>query len=159
MNTIAYPKKLRFTDAAAERLPLLASKGQKLIADEAQPGLYLRVGKTGKSWVVQTQVRALNESMEATWKTVRRVIGSFPELGAKEARRGAQKRLTAIRDGEGVEKSPDGLTLAEAWKLYRDKHMRARGLSEGTVTEYASHLSNEKTGLGDWLDVPLKKSV
>jgi integrase len=157
MNNTPCPKKLRFTDAAAERLPLLAAKGQKLIADEAQPGLYLRVGKTGKSWVVQTQVRVLNESMEEVWKTVRRAFGSFPELGAKEARKEAIKRLTAIRDGEGISKSPDGLTLAEAWKLYRDKHMRTRGLSEGTVSEYASHLSNEETGLGDWLDVPLKK--
>lgn len=152
-----YPNKTRLTDTLAERLPLLPEKGQKFIADEGQPGLYLRLGKSGKSWVVQREVQTLGDDLKPKRKTVRRSIGPFPGMGVKEARGAAQKELAAISAGEGLTKRPEGLTLGEAWKLYRDKHMRLRGLSEGTITEYASHLTNTETGLGDWQDVSLRK--
>ena len=65
------PKKARLTDAMAAKFPFLAS-GQKLVADADQPGLYLKVGKTAKSWVVQTEVRTLDDRMRKVRKTVRR---------------------------------------------------------------------------------------
>ena len=61
MTTI--PSKARLTDAMAAKFPFLPS-GQKLVADDEQPGLYLKVGKGAKSWVVQTEVRVLDDKMK-----------------------------------------------------------------------------------------------
>ena len=112
------PKKARLTDAMAAKFPFLAS-GQRLVADAEQPGLYLKVGKSAKSWVVQTEVRILDEQMKKARKTVRRAFASFPEVSVKDARAAAKGELAAILAGEGLGKAPAGITLGAAWGLYR----------------------------------------
>ncbi|MEM6824446.1 MAG: hypothetical protein AAF566_04985 [Pseudomonadota bacterium] len=77
-----YPKRDRLTDAKAARFPFVAS-GQKLIADDGQAGLYLKIGKTAKSWVVQRELRVVDERMRTRRKTVRRAFASFPDVGVK----------------------------------------------------------------------------
>ncbi|MFN0114209.1 MAG: integrase arm-type DNA-binding domain-containing protein, partial [Paracoccaceae bacterium] len=145
MTTI--PSKARLTDAMAAKFPFLSS-GQKLVADDDQPGLYLKVGKTAKSWVVQTEVRVLDDKMEKGRKTVRRAFGSFPEISVKEARAKAKGELAAILAGEGLGKPKAGITLGEAWKLYRAA-LEKTGRSPATIYSYRNAVETEHL-LGIW---------
>jgi integrase len=150
MTTI--PSKARLTDALAAKFPFLAS-GQKLVADADQPGLYLKIGKTAKSWVVQTEVRALDESMSRVRKTVRRAFASFPEIGVKDARAQAKAELAAVLAGEGLTKPKAGVTLGDAWRLYRSALEKA-GKSAATVYSYRNAVEADHL-LGIWRDTPL----
>lgn len=147
-----YPSKARLTDLMAARFPFLPS-GQKFIADTDQPGLYLKVGKTAKSWVVQTEVRVLDEKLKKRRKTVRRAFGGFPEIGVKEARGLAKGELAAILEGEGLTKPDAGVTLGRAWDLYR-AHLEKTGKSAATVYSYRNAVEAEHL-LGIWRDTPL----
>ncbi|WP_208354383.1 DUF4102 domain-containing protein [Pseudaestuariivita rosea] len=112
-----YPTKARLTDAMAAKFPFLP-KGQKLIADEVEPGLYLKVGKTAKSWVVQRELRVLDDSMRKARKTVRRAFAAFPETGVKTAREQAKAEIAAILSGDLAADKSRGVILGEAWGLY-----------------------------------------
>ena len=101
------------------------------MADDDQPGLYLKVGKTAKSWVVQTEVRVLDDKMKPVRKTVRRAFAAFPdhEVAAhldesdNDVIRLLDRlvaRTTAARDAER-----DRERLAEALATVREVH-RAR---------------------------------
>ncbi|MEM8851277.1 MAG: integrase arm-type DNA-binding domain-containing protein, partial [Pseudomonadota bacterium] len=147
-----YPSRARLTDQMAARLPFLA-KGQKLIADADQPGLYLKVGKTAKSWVVQTELRVLDERMKRRRKTVRRAFGGFPEMGVREARARAKGELAGILEGEGVAGAPAAVSLGRAWDLYR-AHLERSGKSPATVYSYRNAVETEHL-LGIWRDTPL----
>ncbi|MGP9791097.1 tyrosine-type recombinase/integrase [Roseinatronobacter sp. NSM] len=146
------PKKARLTDAMAAKFPFLAS-GQKLVADADQPGLYLKVGKTAKSWVVQTEVRTLDDRMRKVRKTVRRAFASFPEVSVKDARAAAKGELAAILAGEGLSKAPSGVTLGQAWGLYR-AHLERTGRSPATIYSYRNAVEADHL-LGIWRDTPL----
>lgn len=146
------PSKARLTDAMAAKFPFLPS-GQKLVADDDQPGLYLKVGKTAKSWVVQTEVRVLDDKMEKGRKTVRRAFGSFPELSVKEARAKAKGELAAILAGEGLGKPKAGITLGEAWKLYRAA-LEKTGRSPATIYSYRNAVETDHL-LGIWTGTAL----
>ena len=76
----------RFSDDFGQ-IPFLPS-GQKLVADDDQPGLYLKVGKTAKSWVVQTEVRVLDDKMKPSGCRVERGDVA-PFSGAHQERAGA----------------------------------------------------------------------
>ena len=147
-----YPPKARLTDAMAAKFPFLSS-GQKLVADDDQPGLYLKIGKTAKSWVVQTEVRVLDDKMEKGRKTVRRAFGSFPNIGVKEARTKAKGELAAILAGEGLGKPKVGITLSEAWKLYRAA-LEKTGRSPATIYSYRNAVETEHL-LGIWTGTTL----
>lgn len=147
-----YPSKARLTDAMAAKFPFM-SKGQKLIADADQPGLYLKVGKSAKSWVVQTEVRVLNVQMKKVRKTVRRAFAAFPDVSVKEARTVAKGELAAILAGEGLTKPSASVTLGRAWDLYRAVLERT-GRSAATVYSYRNAVEAEHL-LGIWRDTPL----
>lgn len=146
------PKKARLTDAMAARFPFLPS-GQRLVADTDQPGLYLKVGKTAKSWVVQTEVRVLDERMRKRRKTVRRAFAAFPEVSVKDARAAAKGELAAILAGEGIKRPEAGVTLGVAWDLYR-AHLERTGRSPATIYSYRNAVEAEHL-LGIWRDTPL----
>lgn len=146
------PSKARLTDAMAAKFPFLSS-GQKLVADDEQPGLYLKVGKGAKSWVVQTEVRVLDDKMKPVRKTVRRAFAAFPELGVKEARAKAKGELAAILAGAGLGKPKAGITLGEAWGLYRAALTKA-GKSPATIYSYRNAVETEHL-LGIWRETPL----
>jgi len=146
------PKKARLTDAMAAKFPFLAS-GQRLVADAEQPGLYLKVGKSAKSWVVQTEVRILDEQMKKARKTVRRAFASFPEVSVKDARAAAKGELAAILAGEGLGKAPAGITLGAAWGLYRAA-LEKTGRSPATIYSYRNAVEADHL-LGIWRDTPL----
>lgn len=144
--------RLKLTDASIARLPYVET-GQKLIADADQPGLYLKIGKTAKSWVVQTEVRVHDERMQKARKTVRQAFGSWPEMNVKDARAEAKGRLASILAGEGLNKPKDGVTLGEAWTLYRAALEKA-GKSAATIYSYRNAVEGEHL-LGIWKDTPL----
>lgn len=146
------PKKARLTDTMAAKFPFLAS-GQRLVADAEQPGLYLKVGKSAKSWVVQTEVRILDEQMKKARKTVRRAFASFPEVSVKDARAAAKGELAAILAGEGLGKAPAGITLGAAWGLYRAA-LEKTGRSPATIYSYRNAVEADHL-LGIWRDTPL----
>ena len=150
MTTI--PSKARLPDAMAAKFPFLPS-GQKLVADDDRPGLYLKVGKTAKSWVVQTEVRVLDDRMQPVRKTVRRAFAAFPDLGVKEARARAKGELAAILAGEGLGKPKVGITLGEAWRLYRAA-LEKSGRSPATIYSYRNAVETEHL-LGIWRDTAL----
>lgn len=152
---MTYPREARFTDGLVDRLPLLPT-GQKLIRDTAQPGLYLRIGKSAKSWVVQSDLWVTGTDMKPKSKTVRRAIGAFPDMGAKEARTAAKKALAAILEEGGKSKPKGGPTLATAWARYRDDHLRRRNASPATIRGYDVNITSPKL-LASWADVPLMK--
>lgn len=147
-----YPSKARLTDAMAAKFPFVP-EGQKLIADEVEPGLYLKVGKTAKSWVVQRELRVLDDRLRKSRKTVRRAFASFPETGVKAAREAAKAELAAILSGEVGAEAPRGVTLGEAWNLYRAALDR-RGRSPATVASYRNAVEADHL-LGIWRDTPL----
>ena len=149
---MTYPSKARLTDAMAARFPFMP-KGQKLIADADQPGLYLKVGKSAKSWVVQTEVRVLDERMKKARKTVRRAFAAFPEVGVRDARAAAKGELAAILAGEGLSKPAAGVTLGGVWDLYR-AHLERTGRSPATIYSYRNAVEAEHL-LGIWRDTPL----
>lgn len=142
-----YPSKARLTDAMAAKFPLLPT-GQRLVADADQPGLYLRLGKATKSWVVQTEVRVLDGHMKKARKTVRRAFASFPALGVREARAAAKGELAAILAGEGLSKQDRGVTRGQAWDLYRAA-LEKTGRSPATVIFYRKAVETEHL-LGIW---------
>lgn len=146
------PTKARLTEAMVAKFPFLPT-GQKLVADADQPGLYLKVGKTAKSWVVQTEVRVLDDRMQKARKTVRRAFGSFPELSVKDARAAAKGELAAILAGEGIGKAPSGVTLGAAWGLYRAALAKG-GKSAATIYSYRNAVEADHL-LGIWRDTPL----
>ncbi len=146
------PAKARLTDAMAAKFPFMPS-GQKLVADDDQPGLYLKVGKGAKSWVVQTEVRVLDDKMQPVRKTVRRAFAAFPDLGVKEARARAKGELAAIIAGEGLGKPKLGVTLGEAWRLYRAA-LEKSGRSPATVYSYRNAVETEHL-LGIWTGTAL----
>lgn len=148
-----YPTKARLTDAMAAKFPFLP-KGQKLIADEVEPGLYLKVGKTAKSWVVQRELRVLDDSMRKARKTVRRAFASFPETSVKTAREQAKAEIAAILTGDLAADKSRGVTLGEAWGLYRSAIER-RGRSPATVESYRNAVEADHL-LGIWRDTPLE---
>lgn len=148
----SYPAKARLTDQMAAKFPFLPS-GQKLIADTDQPGLYLKIGKTAKSWVVQTEMRVLGDDMKPMRKTVRRAFAAFPEMSVKDARAKAKGELAAILEGEGVSKPKVGMTLGEAWKLYRAT-LEKTGKSPATIYSYRNAVETDHL-LGIWKDTPL----
>jgi len=149
---MTYPSKARLTDAMAARFPFMP-KGQKLIADADQPGLYLKVGKSAKSWVVQTEVRVLDERMRKRRKTVRRAFAAFPKVSVKDARAAAKGELAAILAGEGIKRPEAGVTLRQAWDLYR-AHLERTGRSPATVYSYRNAVEAEHL-LGIWRDTQL----
>ena len=147
-----YPPKAHLTDAMAAKFPFLPS-GQKLVADDDQKGLYLKVGKTAKTWVVQTELRVLDERMQQVRKTVRRAFGSFPEISVKEARAKAKGELAAILAGEGLGKPKAGTTLGEAWRLYKAA-LEKTGRSPATIYSYRNAVESDHL-LGIWTGTAL----
>ena len=137
----------------AAKFPFLP-KGQKLIADEVEPGLYLKVGKTAKSWVVQRELRVLDDSMRKARKTVRRAFASFPETSVKTAREQAKAEIAAILTGDLAADKSRGVILGEAWGLYRSAIER-QGRSAATIASYRNAVEADHL-LGIWRDTPLE---
>lgn len=151
-----YPSKAHLTDAMIAKLPLLAS-GQKLVADAKQPGLYLKIGKTAKSWCVQREVQVIDpETLRPKRQTVRRAFGSYPELGVKEARDAAPAALAEALQEKGSQQGDRrDVTLAEGWRLYR-LALEKQGKSAATVYAYRNAVETDHL-LGIWKDRPLSE--
>jgi integrase len=147
------PSKAHLTDASVARLPFIAS-GQKLIADTGQQGLYLKLGKKSKSWVVQTELRVLDDALKKRRKTVRKAFGAFPDTSVKEARQRAKSELAGILEARGLAQPEAKLTLCQAWGLYRSAIERM-GRSPATVESYRNAVEADHL-LGIWRDTPLE---
>lgn len=111
-------------------------------------GLFLKIGKTAKTWVVQREVR-----LQPVRRTVRRAFAAFPEMGVKEARDRATGELAAILAGEGLGKPKAGITLGEAWGLYRVALEKMRR-SPATIYSYRNAVESDHL-LGIWHDTEL----
>lgn len=151
---MTYPSKTNLTDAVVAKFPLCPS-GQKLIADTKQPGLYLKIGKTSKSWVVQREITTTDpETLKPKRQTIRRVLGDAAEMGVKEARDLAPEKLADIKKSGAQEKKTD-VTLQEAWDLYRAT-LEKQGKSAATVYAYRNAVECAHL-LGIWKDRPLSE--
>lgn len=133
----------------------LRSRGERYdVTDARQPGLVLRVGKTGASWTVRCRVGG----------PVRKIsIGSPPEISIAVARRiaaavvgrakaGLEPDFRWIEDererqGLTVERAPAPPTSSRTtwmWGEARDRYLAEvrRIRSSGTVTDYRHTLTN-----------------
>ena len=150
--------RISFTDKAIAALPF-AEAGQTIVRDTDLPGFFLKIGIRTKAFMVQGDLWKDDKRQSLTVK-----VGEAGKLPAREARAKAKVLLGSIADGidprpkatvsvehvsTAVSTAP---TLRSAWTSYRDSHMRRKGRSEGTISNYADHVERL---LVDWLDVPL----
>lgn len=134
------------TDRAVERLAF-AEHGQYSRAS-GKPGLFLVVGRDRKSWTFQTELTVLGARRQH-----KEVLGHHPDMSVADAVRAAELKRAELRAGKAAPgKAPAGITLRQAWALYREQ--RLVDASPRTVEQYEDVL--ERT-LHDWLDRPLKE--
>ncbi|MDH3668713.1 MAG: hypothetical protein OEN23_17460 [Paracoccaceae bacterium] len=150
-----YPSRARLTEAAVKRFAPDGKTTQKMIADEGQPGLYLKIGLTMQTYVVQRQIK--DPTKKDGRATVRRTLGTPTDLSVAEARSAARAELHKIEE-EGAERARHrrdrkAITLGEAWLAYRAKLIR-KSRSPGTISDYENKLTSEK-GMASLLDKSL----
>lgn len=147
-----YPSRARLTEAAVKRFSPDGKTAQKLIADDAQPGLYLKIGLTSQAYVVQRQIK--DPTKKGGRATVRRTLGSPTEMSVAEARSAARAELHKIEEEGALRSRRRGsrkaITLGEAWLSYRAKLVR-KGRSPGTIADYENKLTADK-GMAPILD-------
>lgn len=144
---------LLITDKAVARLPF-ADTGQYNVHDAELRGFFVRVGKRSKTYMVR------GEHWQDGFREfcVKKKLGEFGGVSAREARTKAKEALVGFTRGERpgmpIRVSQGAITLRGAWERYRDAHMLRKGRAERTVENYADFMERL---LGDWLDVPLAK--
>lgn len=150
--------RISFTDKAVAALPF-AVAGQTIVRDAELPGFFLKIGTRTKAFMVQGDLWRDDRRQSLTVK-----VGEAGKLPAREARAKAKVLLGSIADGIDPRPKPAATpapvittvgacpTLRLAWESYRDSHMKRKGRSEGTISNYADHVERL---LVDWLDTPL----
>jgi integrase len=133
----------QLNDRLVRALPL-AERGQYIKRDTLA-GFFVVVGRRAKTFTIQTDVHGLGER-----KTVRRMLGRFPDIKCDEARAKAKLVLGQYQTGERKLTAAPDVTLRAAWVEYRhDMTVKAR--SARTIALYDDTVTRV---LRDWLDVP-----
>lgn len=138
---------MKLTKTIVDNLPL-PKAGQKFIWDDDLTGFALRLTPTKKTYVAQGRVRVQGKRQE------RRVsLGEHGVITLQEARRKAQKELSAMLDGKDpiAEKKRDtaySLTLRDI----ADKYLKARReLKETSKADIEKHINKS---FSDWANRP-----
>lgn len=155
------PKSLRFqiSDKAAASLPF-AEVGQYVVRDTELTGFVLVVGRRKKTYSVHSEIWRGGRR-----KALKKAIGTFGEMTARDARRTAMSILgaTPIQSAdaepgaeaaaqEAVEAASIGVNLREAWNRYH-LGMKKKKRADGTIANYRDHVERL---FADWLDKPLR---
>ncbi len=122
----------RLTDRLLAGLTLPEGKKDRLVFDDACPGLGVRVSRTGRSFIVQWVDRA-------TGRNMREPLGRWGAITIEQARTAARARLAAIAEGRDLraeraerraqaeaEKAERALTLASLIDTWADLHLKSR---------------------------------
>lgn len=136
--------KRKLTKAYVDTIPYLES-GQVIYRDTELKGFALRVGKTSKTYIVESKVNG---------RAVRTTIGKSNVFTAEEARQHAKRILGKMAVGENPVDEKRNLraksvTLAEVIQEYV---IARKTLSPRTIYDYTHGL---KTYIGDWLGKPM----
>lgn len=107
----AYPNKTKLTMKQIESFPLCEDGKQVTISDSILPGFAIRIGKTGKTFIVYKRV--------AHGAPKRITIGKYGQISLDEARKIAQKKLAELSSGV------DPLVEIRAKKLANQKAKEA----------------------------------
>lgn len=152
--------RISFTDKNVAALPF-AGVGQTIVRDADLPGFFLKIGTRTKAFMVQGDLWTNDKRQSLTVK-----VGEAGKIPAREARAKAKVLLGTIADGIDPRPKPamppepvatvagGSPTLRAAWEAYRDSHMRRKGRSEGTISNYEDHVERL---LADWLEKPLSE--
>jgi hypothetical protein len=148
--------RIRFTERSIADLPF-EQGGQRIVRDADVPGFFLKIGARRKSFMVQGDLRC-----GGSRRTILIKVGSAGEMPVREARARAKGLLGEIQAGrdprsppeEEAEVLPGGITLRAAWQSYLVSHLRRKGRSEKTISEYEDHVDRL---MADWLGKPLKE--
>lgn len=143
-------QRLKLTERSVKSaLPLITDTGQvqpKVYFDTDLKGFGLAVGAKTKTFFVQRDVNH---------RGVRAKIGRVGVITVDQARKEAKKLIARMDNGENPnetrrKKQERGITLRQAWDLYRES-MRAKGRKESSIVGYQADLKR----LDDWMDRPL----
>lgn len=147
-----------FSDRALLELPLVPS-GQRLVRDTELPDLFVLIGKTTKTFMIQADLRK-----DRKRQTIRLKVGRVGKIRTREERAEAKRLLGVIADGidprpappkpKGPPGPPRDPTLREAWEICRESHMRRKHRSAATIASYRDHIERL---LRDRLDQPLSR--
>ena len=134
----------KLTKAFVDSIPLMAS-GQAFYRDTDLKGFALRVGKTSKTYIVESKVNG---------RAVRTTIGKSNVFTSEEARLHAKKILGKMATGENPVDEKRNLraksvTLAEVIEEYI---IARKTLSPRTIYDYRHGL---KVYIGDWFNKPM----
>ena len=122
----------RLTDRLLAGLTLPEGKKDRLVFDDACPGLGVRVTRTGRAFLVQV-------TDPATGRKLREPLGRWGAITIEQARTAARARLAAVAEGRDlraeraerrakaeVEKAERALTLASLIDTWADLHLKSR---------------------------------
>jgi hypothetical protein len=137
-------KPFRFTNTSIESLP--NNRDQVIYKDTQLAHLGILVSLRSKSFFVQATYQG---------RSTRHTIGKFPYITVDEARKKGTTILARIFNGDNpndarrAERELQKLTLAEAFKLYKETRTSTK---ERTLSDYEGAL---KRYFRDWLNKPL----
>lgn len=127
------------TDKVAENAPSPAS-GDYTIRDTKQAGLALRVSPGSKTWIVRRKILG---------RSVRHVLGRYPDMTVHKARAEATKALGKFADGvdptQEREKRKQAatdewmrtkFTVADMWSRYRNQTRAAKPFSQHSINDF-----------------------
>ena len=122
----------RLTDRLLAGLTLPEGKKDRLVFDDACPGLGVRVTRTGRAFLVQV-------TDPATGRKLREPLGRWGAITIEQARTAARARLAAVAEGRDLraeraerrakaeaEKAERALTLASLIDTWADLHLKSR---------------------------------
>jgi hypothetical protein len=135
----------QLTDRLVRTLPFANGERGQYIKRDTLAGFFVVVGRRAKTFTIQTDVHGLGER-----KTVRRMLGRFPDIKCDEARAKAKLVLGQFQTGERKLGAAPDVTLRAAWAEYRHD-MVVKGRSMRTIALYDDTVTRV---LQDWLDVP-----
>jgi len=135
------------TDTALHAAPP-APPGQKRHLRDSQPNFFAVVGAREKTFMIQVDVRdALGRR-----KSVKEVIGRFPQVSVKEARALARQRIGELQaQGRAPDRRPE-VTLGDAWRHLKETD--AARLRPKTMQGYEQTV---RLRMADWLGVSLTR--
>ena len=142
--TESFIKKLGFQDKSS------------VVRDTHTTGLMVAVNRHSKSYKVQRDLWRGQRGRRKLIKTVRHTLGTTEEMSLDEARTRAAEVIALVKRGVDpnapyAAEGADTWTLEQLWREYL-ADMRARDLSERTISGYESHLEKH---LADWRGLPL----
>jgi site-specific recombinase XerD len=129
------PRKLSatvLTDKIIERLAV----GERIF-DARERGLYAKRLKTGVSFRATADLPKHARGLGR--RTIEITLGHWPDISVAKARVAAKLHIATVKGGSDPRRpkvAADGLTLAQAWEIYRDVYAPKRGLRPATLQFY-----------------------